>query len=133
MSPSDDEAAAADARLALEGLLAGLPDLERSLPSGFLDASEHFVALLLAANRRLNLTRITSASEVARLHLLDSLAALPWVDAVAPEQAIDLGSGGGLPAIPLALARPAVRWTLLDSVGRKGAALVGFAEALGMR
>jgi len=128
--PSDDEAAGAEARRALEELLDDLPTLERSLPAGFLDAAERFVALLLAANRRTNLTRVTSPGDVARLHLLDSLAALPQVDEIAPKSAIDLGSGGGLPAIPLAMARPGVRWTLVDSVGKKAAALVEFATAL---
>jgi 16S rRNA (guanine527-N7)-methyltransferase len=128
--PSDDDAAATDARRALEGLLADLPALQRSLPAGFLDAAEHFVALLLAANRRLNLTRVTSPPNVARLHLLDSLAALPLLDEVAPDEAIDLGSGGGMPAIPLAMARPDVRWALVDSVGKKAAALSEFAERL---
>jgi 16S rRNA (guanine527-N7)-methyltransferase len=70
---------------------------------------------------------------VARLHLLDSLAVLPWLDELAPDEAIDLGSGGGLPAIPLALARPAMRWTLVDSVGKKADAVTGIAQALGMR
>jgi 16S rRNA (guanine527-N7)-methyltransferase len=130
--PSIDEAAAAETRRALEDLLADLPAIAGTLPGGFMDASERFVGLLLAANRRLNLTRVTSPAEVARLHLLDSLAALPQVDALAPSEAIDLGSGGGLPALPLAIARPHVRWTLVDSVGKKATVLGEFAEELGL-
>jgi 16S rRNA (guanine527-N7)-methyltransferase len=129
---SDDEAAAAEARRALETLLADLPTLERSLPAGFLDLAERFVALLLTANRRTNLTRVTSPADIARLHLLDSLAALRQLDEIAPEEAIDLGSGGGLPALPLAMARPGVSWTLVDSVRKKAAALVEFADAFRM-
>jgi len=90
------------------------------------------VALLVEANRRTNLTRVTEPEAVARLHLLDALAALSLLDAWAPSAAIDLGSGGGLPAIPLALARPEIRWTLVDSIGKKAAALHDFVEALGM-
>jgi len=131
--PSIDDATAADARRALEELLAGLPAIAATLPQGFLDAAERFVGLLLAGNRRLNLTRVTSAGEVARLHLLDSLAALPEIDRIAPLDAIDLGSGGGLPALPLAMARPEVRWTLVDSVGRKAAILAEFTAALSLR
>jgi len=130
---SEDAAAAADARRALEELLAELPALELSLPAGYLDDAEHFVLLLLWANRRLNLTRVTSPRDVARLHLLDSLAALPQLDAIAPREVIDLGSGAGLPALPLALARPELRWTLVDSVGKKAAVLVEFVEAVGLR
>lgn len=130
--PSTDQLTAADARRALEGLLADAPAIANGLPAGFLDAAQRFVELLLAGNRRLNLTRVISADDVARLHLLDSLAALPEIDRMAPSLAIDLGSGGGLPALPLAMARPEVSWTLVDSVGKKAAILAEFAEALGL-
>lgn len=115
------------ARLALERLLAdGSPDL----PSGFADAAERYVALLLEANRVVNLTRVVEPDAVARLHLLDALAALPMIDRLAPASALDLGSGGGVPGLVLALARPLVRWTLVDSVRKKADALRGFADAL---
>jgi 16S rRNA (guanine527-N7)-methyltransferase len=127
-----DDADAAAALAALDRLLFDAPVIAASLPGGFLDAVQRFVALLLGANRRLNLTRVTDPDEVARLHLLDSLAVLPIIDAAAPDAVIDLGSGGGLPGIPLALARPEVGWTLVDSVGKKATALQGFVEALGM-
>lgn len=119
-------------REALDRLLADAPTIATRLPAGFADAAQRFVALLLAANRRVNLTRITEPDAVARLHLLDALAALPLLDAWAPSAAVDLGSGGGLPAIPLALARPEMRWTLVDSIGKKAALLREFAEALRM-
>ena len=131
MSQTDD-LAAARAIAALEGLLADAPAIAAALPAGFTEAARCFVALLLAANRQLNLTRVTEPGEVARLHLLDSLVALPIIDAVGPAAVVDIGSGGGLPAIPLAIARPEVSWTLVDSVGRKAAALRGFAEALAL-
>ena len=51
---------------------------------------------------------------------------------MAPGRAIDLGSGGGLPALPLAMPRPEVRWTLVDSVGKKASILREFVEALGL-
>ncbi|MEP7040390.1 MAG: 16S rRNA (guanine(527)-N(7))-methyltransferase RsmG [Chloroflexota bacterium] len=130
--PSTDQLTAADARRALEGLLADAPMIANVLPAGFLDRTERFVERLLAGNRRLNLTRLTSADDVARLHLLDSLAALPEIDRMAPARAIDLGSGGGLPALPLAMARPETRWTLVDSMGKKAAILAEFVEALGL-
>jgi 16S rRNA (guanine527-N7)-methyltransferase len=130
--PSIDRGEAAEARRALEDLLAGVPAIAGTLPMGFLDAAERFVGLLLAANRRVNLTRVTAPAEVARLHLLDSLAALPEIDRMAPSEAIDLGSGGGLPALPLAMARPERGGTMVDSVGKKTAILAEFVEALGL-
>ena len=132
MAQTDADAAARQARLALEGLLADAPAIA-PLPPGFSDAMERFVALLLDANRRLNLTRIVVPDEVARRHLLDALAGLPHVDRVAPRVALDLGSGGGLPGIPLAAARPDVEWILVDAVAKKADALRGFAEALQLR
>jgi len=130
--PSTDQRMAAEARSALEELLGDVPAIAGSLPEGFLDTVERFVALLLAANRSVNLTRVTSPREVARLHLLDSLAALPQIDRMAPSQAIDLGSGGGLPALPLAMARPGMRWTMVDSVGKKATILAKFVQALSL-
>ena len=131
--PSIDAAEAAETRQALDHLLMDQRAIADSLPPSFMDAAERFVGLLLAANRRVNLTRVTSPGEVARLHLLDSLAALPQVDALAPSEAIDLGSGGGLPALPLAMARPEIRWTLVDSVGKKATILAEIAAALDLR
>jgi 16S rRNA (guanine527-N7)-methyltransferase len=102
------------------------------LPDGFADAAEAWVDLLLAANARLNLTRIVEPDAIARLHLLDAVAALPLVDMIAPRRCLDLGSGGGVPGIPLALARPDIAWLLVDSVRKKVDALASFVEALGL-
>ena len=82
-----------------------------------------YAGLLLEANRRLNLTRVTDPDEVARLHLLDALAALPLVDAAAVSRQSTWGSGGGVPGIPLALARPDIQWVLVDSVRKKAEVL----------
>ena len=124
---------AAAARRELDRLLeTDAPALRASLPPGFADAAERYIELLLAANERLNLTRIVDPAEVARLHLLDALSALPLLDTLAPVRALDLGSGGGVPGIVLALARPDVSWTLVDSVGKKADAMRGFVEALGV-
>jgi 16S rRNA (guanine527-N7)-methyltransferase len=131
--PNPDAEAAAEARGALEALLAGVPGISMSLPADYLDAAERFVSLLLAGNRRMNLTRVTAPAEVARLHLLDSLAALPLIDSLGPAEALDLGSGGGLPGLPLAMARPETHWTLVDSVRKKAALLAEFSAALGLR
>ena len=121
------------ARAALEQLLA--PNRWR-LPEGFVDAAEHYVALLLEANARLNLTRVVEPEDVARRHLLDALAALPLLSAAGARggdaRAVDLGSGGGVPGLILAIACPDVRWTLVDSVRKKADALRSFVSALGL-
>ncbi len=124
---ADPVADARAARLTLESLLAG-HDLR--LPDAFMGRIETFVALLLGANQRLNLTRVVEPDAVARLHLLDALAAAPLLDRIAPARALDIGSGGGIPGLVLALARPEVQWTLVDSVGKKADAMRGFVAAL---
>lgn len=130
MQPDD---AARTARVAFDRLVdTEAPTLRDQLPPGFTDAAQRYVGLLLEANGRLNLTRVVDPEEVARLHLLDALAALPLLDAAGPRLALDLGSGGGVPGIVLALARPSVAWTLVDSVGRKVEALRSFVAALGL-
>jgi 16S rRNA (guanine527-N7)-methyltransferase len=133
LSQTDGAAAAARAaREALELLLADAPALASRLPTGYLDRVERFVALLLAANARINLTRVVAPADVARLHLLDALAALPLIDVGGPGPVVDLGSGGGVPALPLALAQPEREWTLVDSVAKKAAVLREMADALGL-
>ncbi len=107
--------------------------LERLWPTEpFFDALELYVALLLEANETVNLTRVVDPDAVARLHLLDALAALPLLDALAPIGAVDLGSGGGVPALPLAIARRSIAWTLVDSSAKKAALLQRFADQLGL-
>jgi 16S rRNA (guanine527-N7)-methyltransferase len=132
LSGTDASGAATLARLELERLLDAEPALRDLLPPGFADAAEAHVRLLLEANARVNLTRVVEPAEVARFHLLDALAALPLLDASGAAQAIDLGSGGGVPAIPLALARPDVAWILVDSIGKKAVLLEGFVAELGL-
>jgi 16S rRNA (guanine527-N7)-methyltransferase len=89
-----------------------------------------FCDLLRAANERLNLTRITDARGMALLHVVDTFTALPLLKEA--RHVADLGSGGGVPGIPLALARPDLRVTLLESRGRKAAALEAIAGELGL-
>ncbi|MFP4475847.1 MAG: 16S rRNA (guanine(527)-N(7))-methyltransferase RsmG [Desulfatibacillaceae bacterium] len=81
---------------------------------------------LLVWNRTHNLTAITDPGEMARLHYADSLAAAAHL----PRGALvaDIGTGAGFPGIPLAVARPDVRFLLVESV-RKKAGFLGFARA----
>jgi 16S rRNA (guanine527-N7)-methyltransferase len=77
-----------------------------------------YANLLERWNRTYNLTAVRELERIVPLHLLDSLAVLPWVGDL---DLLDVGSGGGLPGIPLALAKPALQVTLLDSNSKKSA------------
>ncbi|MBL8744982.1 MAG: 16S rRNA (guanine(527)-N(7))-methyltransferase RsmG [Phycisphaerae bacterium] len=92
-----------------------------------------FLAILLEANNILNLTAITDPDEAWRKHILDSLTLIP-VLAEVPEggSVADVGSGGGVPAIPLAICLPALRFTLIESTQKKAAFLRAAADALAL-
>ncbi|MDN6320316.1 MAG: 16S rRNA (guanine(527)-N(7))-methyltransferase RsmG [Marinobacter sp.] len=75
-----------------------------------------FLALLNKWNRAYNLTAVRNEGEMVSRQLLDSLSILPWVTT---EHLLDVGAGGGLPGIPLAIVLPEKRFTLLDSNGKK--------------
>lgn len=82
-----------------------------------------YVALLKKWNRVYNLTAIRNESDMVTQHLLDSLSMLPAVpeSALAGRRWADVGSGAGLPGIPLALARPDLDMTLIEAVEKKSA------------
>jgi 16S rRNA (guanine527-N7)-methyltransferase len=96
-----------------------------------LDALDAYVRLLLAWTAAVNLTAIRDPEAVARDHLLDSLAAVPLLRDDAGRVA-DLGTGGGLPGIPLAVALPSTRFALVESVGKKARFLATAVAALGL-
>lgn len=82
-----------------------------------------YLALLAKWNKVYALTALRDQDKAVSHHLLDSLAILPFVDALAPTNLLDVGSGGGQPGIPLAIARPDLAVTLLDSNSKKVAFL----------
>jgi len=92
-----------------------------------------YLDLLLAANETVNLTAIRERDAAWRRMIIDSLTVLPGLEPVASgSQLVDLGTGGGLPGIPVAIARPDLRVTLVDSTGKKVRLLDQFIEALGL-
>jgi len=101
---------------------------------GDLDKLARYLALLFRANQSFNLTSEADASNAWSRHILDSLTLLPLL-AHLPERAriIDIGSGGGLPGIPLAIALPRLRFTLLEATGKKAEFLCAAAKILELR
>lgn len=102
------------------GILAsGASELGIHLDENQLDAFDIFTSLLLEWNKKFNLTRITNPEEIAIKHHLDSLALLKFVEIPHSSSLIDVGTGAGFPGIPLKIACPELKLTLLDSVRKK--------------
>jgi 16S rRNA (guanine527-N7)-methyltransferase len=78
---------------------------------------ERYLDLLEKWNRVYNLTAVRERERMVTHHLLDSLAVLPWVGT---GRLLDVGSGAGVPGIPLAIVRPDLEITLVDSNHKKG-------------
>jgi 16S rRNA (guanine527-N7)-methyltransferase len=92
---------------------------------------QRYAEMLLDWNRSVNLTGARTMEEVlAQIAAGDGLLAMPWTGI---GRVIDIGSGGGLPAVPLALAMPQVHFTLLEANTRKSAFLEQVAAALKLR
>ncbi len=91
---------------------------------GDLDRLARFLGLLLDANTRTNLTAITDPPEAWLRHILDALTLLPMLAELGDgARVIDIGSGGGVPALPLAIVCPHLCFTLLEATGKKAAFL----------
>jgi 16S rRNA (guanine527-N7)-methyltransferase len=77
---------------------------------------ENYIALLAKWNKVYNLTAVKTLEEMVIRHIFDSLAVAPFIKG---NRIIDVGTGAGLPGIPLAIAKPNKQFTLLDSSGKK--------------
>lgn len=97
-------------------LAAGLSQLEISLDTGQQQQLLAFVALLQKWNRSFNLTAIRQPNAMVDELLLDALVAMPYLS---QGPILDVGTGAGLPGLPLAISCPDLRFVLLDSNGKK--------------
>lgn len=97
----------------------GIAALGLRLPAGAADRLRAYLALLAKWNRTYNLTAIRNEAEMVSHHLLDSLVVLPYLGDV--RSLADVGSGAGLPGIPLAIARPDLEVTSIEANQKKAA------------
>ena len=99
-------------------LIRGLEQAGQSLTERQLDQLCEFGRLLLEKNQVMNLTAITEPEAVAQLHFIDSLTVLKAADC-RNKSVIDVGCGAGFPGVPMAIAEPSIRLTLLDSLQKR--------------
>jgi 16S rRNA (guanine527-N7)-methyltransferase len=120
----------------VSALVEGAASIGIQLSDSQLARLDQLGAALREGNRRMNLTRITDAAEVETRHFLDSLsAAVPLLDRLNIGQTlrlVDVGSGGGMPGLPLKIAFPQLRLTLVESVNKKAEFLRETCSHLGL-
>ncbi len=97
-------------------LISGIASLNLTVNDNQVEQLLDFIKLIEKWNKAYNLTAIRDREEMARLHILDSLAILSHIEG---QRVIDIGTGAGLPGIPLAIFLPETRFTLLDSNAKK--------------
>lgn len=121
----------------MSALTEGARLLGIDLNDGQLARLDQLGAALREGNKRANLTSITDPAEIETRHFLDSLsAALPLLERLKAGEAprlVDVGSGGGMPGLPLKIVFPAVRLTLVESVNKKADFLRQTVEQLGLQ
>jgi len=117
-------------------LVADVPVEERARVAAAAGGLATFLSLLLEKNAAMNLVSARSAAPdvLVGMHLFDSLLGLPFLPRPGGRHArlLDLGSGGGFPAIPLLLVRPDLEGTLVESSGKKATYLSGLLDRLAL-
>jgi 16S rRNA (guanine527-N7)-methyltransferase len=103
-----------------------------ALPPGAQRKLDAYLDLLVKWNRVYNLTAIRDRADMVTHHLNDALAVLPHLPAAQALRVLDVGTGAGVPGIPIAIARPAWRVVLLDANRKKAAFLTQAAIELGL-
>ena len=97
-------------------LESGIAELKLPINDTQINQLVQFIELIAKWNKAYNLTAVRNNHDMARLHILDSLAILPHIQG---KRVIDIGTGAGLPGIPLAICLPDIQFTLLDSNAKK--------------
>lgn len=116
-----------------DAVLQDLASLHLEVPEGELALLARYLDLLLEVNQRFNLTAIRDRDTAWRRHIVDSLTLLPVLAEVpAGASVVDVGSGGGLPGLPIAITRPDLWLTLVEATGKKARFLEQCARDLGL-
>ncbi|MBN1219592.1 MAG: 16S rRNA (guanine(527)-N(7))-methyltransferase RsmG [Anaerolineae bacterium] len=114
-------------------LYSGVQQFNLSLTAAQLNYFDQYRRELIAWNQKVNLTRIIEPQEIVVKHFLDSLSVYPVLSDLPPGfSVIDVGSGAGFPGLPLKIALPELRLTLLESTGKKTAFLRHIIESLNL-
>ena len=113
-------------------LAAGIALLGLALDTAQREQLAAYLALLAKWNKTYNLTAIREPQRMITHHLLDALAVVPHLPASAGLRILDVGSGGGVPGIPVAIARPDAHVAMIDSNHKKAAFLMQAAIELGL-
>jgi 16S rRNA (guanine527-N7)-methyltransferase len=108
----------------------GITALGLNLPGGAETRLLQYLQLLAKWNQTYNLTAVRDPQEMVTRHLLDSLVILPYLQG---PRVLDIGTGAGLPGIPLAISRPDLSFTLLDANAKKTRFIIQAIGELGLK
>lgn len=114
-------------------VLEDLEQLQLEVPPEVLLMLSQYLDRLLEANQRMNLTAIRERDAAWRRMIIDSMTILPWLDALSEDSRVaDVGSGGGLPGMVVAICRGDLKVSLIEATGKKASFLRETAESLAL-